>query len=452
MNAQLTLFNTSEEHQKDISTKKFHSKPRLNSPVRNQLEFVSKSLDDLLPKEHLARDVWRYVSSLDLSIILDKIQSVEGNAGRTATDPKIYLAIWLYGTLKGVGSARVLDELCVMHDAFKWICGGVKVNYHSISDFRSLQSEQLDELLTQSVAILAKNNLISLEVVSQDGMRVRASAGSSSFKKEDTLHLHLQLANMLVEDLKEEAKRNPGACKKRLEASQKRFAEEKVKKIESALAELQEVRKSKIRSGKKEQRHVKEEDLNKTRASVTDPEARVMKMADHGFRPAYNVQFATTNKGKGIIGVEITKSGSDQKQTLGMIKQVESRYGIVPEKWLQDAGFNNFEELKKVCCLYKNCKIYMPVVETKKYKDDLYSRIPDDTNESAEWRERMGTREGKETYKGRAETAEYSNAQARNHGLKQFLVKGMEKVKCVTLIIALAHNMAIALKISSVLY
>jgi transposase len=445
MNEQLTLFNTSSSNENDNSTENCYGKPRLKTAERNQVEMVMKSLDQTLPKDHLVRDVWAYVDNLDLSVVLKQIKSVEGNAGRPATDPKIFLALWLYGTIKGIGSARVLDEYCQEHDAFKWLCGGVKVNYHSLSDFRSSQGEQLDELLTQSVALLTKKNIISLEVVSQDGMRVRASAGSSSFRREETLEFNLELANMLVADLKKETQENPGACKSRLEAAQMRAAEEKANRIKSALAELEEVRKSKIRTGKKEQRKVKEEDLKNARASMTDPDARIMKMADHGFRPAFNVQFATTNKGKAIIGVDVSKSGSDQKQTMGMIKQVEKRYGQVPEKWLQDGGYSNKTELEKTGRTYKNCKIYMPVKETKTNKEELHTRRADEGKIMGELRERMGTKEAKEIYKERAATAEYANAQARNHGLRQFLVRGVTKAKCVALIFALAHNMNIAL-------
>jgi transposase len=446
MSKQLTLFDTPIDTENDNSRKNKGGTPRLRVASRHQVEMVMASLDDLLPQEHLARDVWQYVQGLNLSIVLNQILAVEGAAGRPATDPKILLALWLYATLKGISSARLLEEYCSEHDAFKWICGEVKVNYHTLSDFRSNEGKQLDELLTESVAILAKNNLISLERASQDGMRVRANAGGSSFKREETLQFNLELATMLVSDLKEEAKKNPGACKKRMEAAQMRSANEKLKNIKDALRELEEVRKSKVRAGKKEQRTVKETTLKKTRASATDPEARVMKMPDSGFRPAYNVQFGTTNQGKGIIGVDVVNSGSDQKQTFGMLKQVEERYGFVPNEWLQDGGFKNETELEKTVRQYKNCTIYMPIPETKKNHQNEYVRQPSDSDIVAEWCERMETKPAQEIYKERASTAEYVNAVARNRGMQQFLVRGLSKVKCVALMFALAHNMMIAIR------
>jgi transposase len=441
MSSQIDVFNTPDAIVSGNSTENHSGKPRLKSPIRNQIEIVQKSLDDLLPKEHLARDVWRFVQGMDLSKPLKQILSVENHAGRPATDPKILLTLWLFATLKGISSARLIDEYCYEHDAFKWICGGIKVNYHTISDFRSFQGELIDELLTQTVAILAQKNIISLEAVSQDGMRVRANAGSSSFKREQSLQLNLELAALLVSDLKQESNKDSGSCRTRLEAAQKRAAEEKAKNIEDALKELAEVRKSKIRAGKKELRQVKEEDLQNTRASMTDPEARVMKMAAGGFRPGYNVQFATTNIGKAIIAVDVTNSGSDQKQTLKMIKQVEEKYDIVPEKWLQDAGYNNKKELVKVGRQYKNCKIYMPVRVTENNKGEVNKQVVTDDEVISEWRERMGTEEAQEIYKERASTAEYVNAIARNRGLQQFLVRGSMKVKAVALLFALTHNM-----------
>ena len=433
MSKQLTFFESVETN-KSTPQELTYGKPKLKRVIRNQLKMTTGSLEDLLPKEHLARNVWRYVEGLDLSIALQQIHSIEGGVGRSAIDPKILLTLWLYATLQGIGSARLLADYCVMHDAFKWICGDVHVNHHTLSDFRSEQGALFDELLTESVAILAHNDVVSLEAVSQDGMRVRASAGSSSFKRKSTLKFNLELATMLVRDLKEEAKQNPGKCRSRMEAAQKRAAEETEKKISKAITELNEVRKSKIRSGKKEMRQIKEEDLEKTRASVTDPDARIMKMPDGGFRPAYNVQYATTNKGKGIIGVDVTKSGSDQKQTIGMIKQVEKRYGQIPKKWLQDGGFNNQIELNKIMKEYKDCEIYMPIKEVKNESDEVH-----------ELRERMETEEAKEIYKERAATAEYVNALARNRGMQQFLVRGLSKVKNVALLFAIAHNMYIAL-------
>ncbi|THD49071.1 MAG: hypothetical protein E8A46_20875 [Bradyrhizobium sp.] len=171
-----------------------------------------------------------------------------------------------------------------------------------------------------------------------------------------------------------------------------------------------------------------------------------MKMACNGYRPAFNVQFASTNLGKAIVGVDVIKQGSDSGQALQMIKQVEKMYGIVPKTWSVDGGYKSHEQLDIVGEQYKNCKIYMPV-ETNSKVDNPYEKRPEDSTAVGEWRVRMGTAEAKEQYKERAATAEYVNAQSRNKGFQQFRVRGLDKVKCVALIYAITHNITIFLNI-----
>jgi hypothetical protein len=195
----------------------------------------------------------------------------------------------------------------------------------------------------------------------------------------------------------------------------------------------------KAKAAKKERKKLTEQDIKKTRVSTTDSEARIMKMACNGFRPAFNVQFASTNFGKAIIGVDVVKQGSDSGQTVQMIKQIEKMYGIVPESWLVDGGYKSHEQLDIVEDQYKNCKIYMPV-ETPRKSEDPYKKKPKDSVAVGKWRERMGTVEAKEVYKERAETAEFVNAQSRNKGLQQFRVRGLDKVKCMALLYAVTHN------------
>lgn len=442
MNQQLELFpseDTSTEAFKIKDTKNSTAgKPRLATACRNQYEFKPCTLDDLLPKEHLARDIWKYVERLDLSIILGKIQSVDGVAGRSATCPKILLSLWLFATIKRISSARMIEEYCHEHDAYKWICGGVNVGYHTISDFRSDYGDQLDDLLTQSVAILSNQGLISLEEVSQDGMRVRANAGGSSFRREVTLQDQLFLAKMLVKDLNDEAKNNPGACRSRQAVAARRAAEEKEKNLELALEQLNKLREDKKAQAKKDRKKFDETEEQKVRASTTDPEARVMKMACSGFRPAFNVQFATTNKGKGIIGVDVINKGSDSEQVLAMMNQIKDRYGCKIYKYMADTGFNVHLEEDEINKQFPECKTYMPPKYKKTMEKSKSQAVRNLVN-------RMETEEGKKDYKKRCETAEFANAQSRNKGLQQFLVRGLRKVKNVVILFAVAHNMQILL-------
>jgi transposase len=132
--------------------------PRLLRANRRQVLLRPVDLERLLPEGHRARAVWDFVAGLDLSTLLEEIRAVAGHPGRPAIDPAILLSVWLYATTEGVGSARAIERLSEEHDAYRWICGGVSVNYHTRSDFRVGHPEVLDRLLAESVAALPAFN------------------------------------------------------------------------------------------------------------------------------------------------------------------------------------------------------------------------------------------------------------------------------------------------------
>jgi transposase len=408
---------------------------RLRYPVRNQAEFQECSLDDFLPEEHESRIVWDYVCGLDLSELYAPIQAVEGGPGQAPADPRILTALWLYATLRGVGSARELNRLCQDHSAFRWICGGVSMNYHTLSDFRTQHVDLLDRLLTESVASLRAEGLVTIDRVAQDGMKVRASAGAASFRRQPTLEEALAEAEEQVVQLRKELEANPAAPKTRQQAARTRAAEERAERIRAALAQLPKIAESK-----------KAKDREKARASTTDADARVMKMADGGFRPAFNVQLATDTDSQVITGVDVTNSGGDQGQLAPMMEQHQERYKQVPKEGLVDGGFAKKEDIEKV--EQGGTTVYAPVQKSKDPERDAHTPRPDDTPAVARWRQRMATDEAKVIYRQRAATAECVNALARNRGLQRFLVRGLQKVKAVILWYALAHNLmrAVALR------
>jgi len=413
--------------------------PRLRQVDRQQVVMRATSLDSLLPDDHRARVVWEYVRGVDISPLYEDIRSVEGRAGRDATDPQILLALWLYATLDGVGSARQVARLCEEHAAYQWICGGVSMNYHTLSDFRVAHPEFLDHLLTQSVATLMHEGLVTLDRVAQDGMRVRANAGAASFRRRKTLEECQAKAKEQVEALAKELEEDPASSNRRQDAARRRAARERSEQIQQALAAL-----AQIEAKKKEQ-----EEKAKARASTTDPAARVMKLGDGGFRPAHNVQFATDTQRQVIAGVDVVNVGSDQGQMPPMVEQLGERYGKTPGEVLVDGGFAKHEDIETVSAAKAGTKVYAPVPKPKKDCDrDPHQPLPGDSQTIAEWRVRMGTPEAKDIYKDRASTAECVNAISRNRGLRQFLVRGLRKVRAVVLWFAIAHNLmrAVALR------
>ena len=417
------------ERQVDATSIPLIGVARLRTAVRDQITFRTAALDDLVPAEHTARVIWDYVVGLDLTALHDPIKAVTRRPGRSPIDPRILLALWLYATTRGVGSARQLDALCRSDIAYQWIVGDVSVNYHTISDFRADHAELLDDLLTTSVAVLLAEGLVDLERVAQDGMRVRASAGAASFRRKPTLEEALADAKEQVEALKTESENDPTASNRRQQKARERAARERTQRIQAALARLPELEAKKPASEK-----------SKARSSTTDADATVMKVANGGFNPAYNVQFATDTKTQVIVGVSVLTTGSDQGQMGPMVEQIADRYEKVPGAILVDGGFAKHEDIEAVSGPKRGCPVYAPVPKPKDPKVDRHAPHPQDGKRVAEWRKRMGTEAAKAIYKQRAATAECVNAQARNRGMRQFVVRGLTKVRAIALWHALAHN------------
>ena len=402
---------------------------RVLMPNRTQLELRASDLDSLLPEGHRARLVWAWVERADLSGMYAGIRAVEGGSGRSAIAPEILFALWLYATLEGVGSARALARLTQAHDAYRWICGGVSVNYHTLSDFRSDHGEALDGLLSDSVAALLSVGAVSLKRVAQDGTRVRASAGAASFRRGATLEACLQEARTQVECLKRQIDEDPGALTRRQQAARERAVRERQARLERALQRLPEMAEIKAKQGKPREL---------ARVSTTDAEATVMKMADGGYRPAYNAQFTSDTASQVIVGVEAVTVGTDMAQLTPMIEQVGERTGRDPEEWLVDGGYCAHEQIEQAA---KHTTVYAPVPKPKDPNIDPYARKDDDSDAVGDWRERMGREEAKAIYKERAATAECVNGLARERGLTRLRVRGTAKVRCVLLLHALAHNL-----------
>jgi len=400
---------------------------RVQRPVRNQYQMRCETLDGMLPEDHRARVVWDYVSGLDLSELYDAIRAWADGPGRAPIDPRILLALWLYATLDGVGSARALERLCQDHLVYQWICGGVTVNYHTLADFRVCQEGLLDRLLTESVAALESEGLVTMHRVALDGVRIRAGAGAASFRREERLEAFLAEAEAQVKTLREELEADPSQGTARERAARTRAARERRERVARAREELEKVKETR-KKGRKE-----------PRASTTDPEARIMKMANSGFNPAYNGQFAADTATQVIVGVEVSNCGSDGGLMEPMMEQLESRYGKRPEEVLVDGGFATHDDIEKSTT--EGTTVYAPVRESADDQRDPHTPRKDDSPAVAQWRERMGTEEAKTIYKERASTIECVNAIARNRGLTQFWVRGLQKVRATLLWHALAHNL-----------
>jgi hypothetical protein len=302
------------------------------------------------------------------------------------------------------------------------------MNYHTLSDFRAQAGALLDRLLTESVARLRAQGLVTLQRVAHDGMRVRASAGGGSFRRKETLEHFLDEARAQVAALRRELEEDPAAGAQRRKAARERAAREREERVAEALRQYPDV--------KKKKKHDKE----KARVSVTDPDARKMHMADGGYRPAYNIQFSTDIASQVIVGVEVLNSGSDSDRLEPAARHLQARHHCLPRELLVDGGFVKKEALEKLSAPELDCTVYAPVPAPKTSGRPAGRPFTSETPGVTAWRERMQTAEAQRIYKDRAQ-AECVNALARNRGLQQFLVRGLKKVCAVVLLYALAHNL-----------
>jgi len=417
------------------STLNVSSVAQVKRPQRDQIQWRDAALDQMIPRDHRVRAVWAYVDSLDLTPLYGKILAVVGGVGCDAVYPKILMALWMFAIIEGISSARHLARLCERDLPYLWICGEVGVNDHLLSDFRTDHGDFLDELLTDTIATLLHQNIVTLETVAQDGMRVRAHAGSSSFRRRKSLEDCRQEAAAQVKRLGEENANDSAsdASNARRFAAAQRAAVERQQRVEAALKNLAELQQQ------KEQR--KKGSGEEARCSTTDPEARNMKMADGGFRPAYNVQFATDGDTRMIVSVAVTNNGSDGGQMAPMHETVSQKYGKTPDHYVVDGGFATNEDITQV--EKSGSEVAAPMTHEDRITQrggDPYARRARDTDEMAAFRQRMATAEAKAILKQRPSIAEFPNAECRNRGLHQFRVRGLEKVRTISLWYAIVFN------------
>src|SRR3954470_2957608 len=395
---------------------------RLRMAERRQVELRAISLEDLVPADHRVRLVWRFVEGLDLSGFQ---QGGGGQPGHPPADPRILVALWLFATIEGIGSARAVARLCDEHIAYQWLCGGVGMNAKTLADFRVDHGTLLERLLVDSFTALVRAGVASPDRIAQDGVRVRASAGAASFRRDSTLEGCRSAAEQAVRDLRAEVNGDPGALSRRQAAARQRAAEERERRVREALAVTRELRAQQEEKARREAERAArqaatageaapaKERPKEPRASTTDAQARIMKMADGGYRPAYNVQFASDTRSGAIAGVSVDTVGSDMGKMAPMNEAAD--YGQRPGQHLADGGFAKLADIADLA--HAGGVVYVPVPTPRNAERDRYAPLPGDPPEVAAWRERMNTDDAKAIYKERAQTAECANAQARNRGL-----------------------------------
>lgn len=434
--------------------------PRFVEARRDAIVFERFEFDGLIGIEHTARAIWAYVERADLSELYAQIKACAHRPGRPAADPRVALALWLYACVEGVGSARLLERLSEEHNGFRWLRGGVPLNHHLLSDFRWEAAAVVDRLLTQGVTALWSEGLVTLASLSHDGIRIRAAAGASSFRRLERLEGLLREVEERVAQLKREIEAEPDASNQRRRAAQARAAREREERLMAALRTVQELQAQQAAAAKRrpadgappadggpppaEGKKKEPKQPKQPRASTTDAEVKVMRMADGGWRPAYNVQLTGDLDTGVIVSVGLDTTGSDGGLMAPAAADVERRYAHRPARWLADGGFTALDDI--VALARKAITVFCPLKPRRNPKSDPAAPRPGDPPEIADWRRRMvdDAEAGKDGWMWRRGEHERINANLRQQGLRRFNVRGTFKVKAVCLIHALANNILAA--------
>jgi transposase len=294
---------------------------------RRQKTMAIIDVEELIPRDHKARAIWHLAGKLDLSRFAETLRGEEGGVGRPAWDPRLLVSIWVYCYSEQISSAREIERLMEYEPGLQWLSGLTVINHHTLSDFRVRHKAALDELFIRLLALLEGAGLISLERLMQDGTKIRAQAGGDSMRRRGTISRRLEQAREVIRQMGDPRQEQSS----RREAAQRRAAREQVARLEEALSELAKVENSK---------HSRQE-KQAARASISDPQARVMKDGQGGFAPSYNLQVSTEASHKVIVGVAVTQAASDSGQLLPAMDRIEATLGRQPGQVVADGGYTN---------------------------------------------------------------------------------------------------------------
>lgn len=407
--------------------------PRLLHPDRLQHVFEATCLDGQLASGHRARLIWAFVEGVDVSGLEARVQSRPGRAGAPAISPRLLLALCLCATLDGVGSSREVARLCEEHVAYRWLCGHVAVNHHTISDFRGGAEVFLDGMLSEMIAVLVKAGVVDGSTIYQDGTKVRASAGSSSFRREASLERLQKEAAEHVASVKAQATDQKLAP--RVRAARERAARERQERVAAALVAMEHIQRVKERNVIRKGRQKPSE----ARASTSDPEARVMKTSSGSKHAAYNVQLGTDGKSRAIVGVQVVQNPVDYGLSEAMRLEVERRTCKKVKVHVTDAGYISKETIEREESL--GVMRIMPLPTGKDGKPCVKHQPVDGPGVRA-WRERMQTDEAKDLMRQRSGIAETPNGELKTYrAMDRLLVRGIRKATSVILLSVIAYNL-----------
>jgi Transposase DDE domain len=319
------------------------------------------------------------------------------------------------------------------------LCGGSGPNYHTLATFYAAHGDFLDATFVDILATLSAHGLLKAKAIAVDGRKVPANASKESFHREPTLNRHRQEAEDHVAALREQ-RVHAQASSNQQAAARRRAAADRQQRLDQAMTMVKQ------RQAERQARGRADAKPEEARASETDADARKMKRSHGGYEPAYNVQTATDVDSGFIVAVAVLDQASDNGQLAPMVEQATANLGKAPDQAMADTGYMSKEDIEQLEA--EDIEVLMPPKNERQDKEqgkDPYQRKRDDSDESAAWRQRMGTEMARQLYRRRAPVAEGVHAQQSNRGWKRFRLRGLLKARVEATWQALAHNLCVLL-------
>ena len=408
------------------------------------------SLRDWLPEKHLAYFVSDVVDNLDLSAM----DAVYGNEkrGQPPYDPLMMTKVLVYGYCVGVFSSRRIERRLEEDIAFRVLAADNHPNFRTISDFRKIHLQTLAGLFEQVLKIALEAGAMKVGRVALDGTKVKANASKHKAMSYDRMEekekqLKAEVKQILEQaeatDKEEDARYGKEQRGDELPAELER-RETRRKRIKEAQRALEERARQKAASEGSDPKQAKPKE--KDQYNFTDPESRIMKSGD-GFVQGYNAPAAVEPAFQLIVGQAVTQATNDKEQMTPMMDVIEQQSGQRPDEVLTDSGYcseKNLEALESAGNPERRIEGY---VATERQKHGEYREacpkgpLPKDATRVDRMRRKLKTKAGKAVYARRKAIVEPVFGQIKQaRGFRQFLLRGIEKVRGEWSLVCLTHN------------
>jgi len=404
------------------------------------------SLRDWLPENHLAYCVSDVVDQLDLSTIEAVYE--EEDRGQPPYHPRMMTKVLLYGYCVGVFSSRRIQKRLVEDVAFRVLAAGNQPDFRTIADFRKLHLQALEKLFQQVLRLVLEVGALKLGRVALDGSKVKANASkhkamSYGRMEESEKRLREEVKTLMkqAEAVDEEEDKRYGRDRHGEELPEElQRRETRIARIQEAKKALEERAREKAKSEDEDSKEAKPEP--KIQYNFTDPESRIMKGSD-GFVQGYNTQVAVEPLFQLVVGQTVTQAANDKEQMVPLIKAIEEQSGQRPKEVLTDSGYCSDENLK-----YLAKRRIEGFVATEKQKHGEWREpckrgpLPKDASRVERMKRKLTTKVGAAVYARRKCTVEPVFGQIKQaRGFRQFLLRGLEKVRGEWALVCMTHNL-----------